>query len=114
MPNVERELLYERSDRRFERVFDALVIETEALLAAGATHDWLQSIGLDYRFASYFLTRRMNREIAIAQFQQASRQYIRRQLTWWRHHSSPLLVSSTADACRHVREFAERTEFDTV
>ncbi len=106
MSDIDRGVLYERSDERFERIFDDLVGEVERLVARGITHDWLQSIGLDYRFASYYLTRQMNREIAIAEFQQSSRHYIRRQLTWWRHHGRPQLCKSVDDALTLVRKFA--------
>lgn len=106
MPNVDRTHLYQRSDLRFEQIFDGLVAETEQLVQRGVTHEWLQAIGLDYRFASYHLTRQMNREIAIAQFQQASRHYIRRQLTWWRHHGHPKLFSGAEEALQLARAFA--------
>ncbi len=106
MTEIDRAKLYDRSDKRFEKIFDALVNETEMLLARGVSHTWLQTIGLDYRFASYYLTRTMNRELAISQFQQASRRYIRRQLTWWRHHNSPKLVRTTSEALELVKEFA--------
>ncbi len=114
MPDVDRTVLYQRSDDRFERIFDELIKEVSHLVEAGVTHKWLQSIGLDYRFASYYLTRQMNRELAITQFQQSSRQYIRRQLTWWRHHNSPRLVTGTADAVDRVTNFISGAEFDTV
>lgn len=106
MPDVSRDTLYDRSDQRFERIFDALVKETKALVEQGVTHEWLQSIGLDYRFASYYLTRRMNRELAITEFQQSSRNYIRRQLTWWRHHNHPETFSDLTAAARLVEQFA--------
>lgn len=107
MPDVDRDVLYQRSDQRFERIFDDLIKETESLVNHGVTHDWLEKIGLDYRFASYFLTRQMNREIAVNQFQRASRQYIRRQLTWWRHHNSPRPVFSVEDGERSAAAFVQ-------
>lgn len=106
MPDIDRAVLYERSDRRFERIFDDLVSEVEQLVAGGVTHDWLQALGLDYRFASFYLTRQMNREIAISQFQQSSRHYIRRQLTWWRHHGQPQQYNSANEALVLGRKFA--------
>jgi tRNA dimethylallyltransferase len=106
MSNVDRTVLYERSDARFARIFDALVAEVEGLVGEGVSHEWLQTLGLDYRFASYYLTRQMNREIAIAQFQLASRQYIRRQLTWWRHHGQPQRFSTESEGLDLARAFA--------
>lgn len=97
-PVIDREVLYKKSDERYEQVFDEVLSETEALLSDGVSHDWLEKIGLDYRFASLYLRQKMNRHIAISEFQKSSRHYIRRQLTWWRHHGEPQLVKNGSEA----------------
>ncbi len=102
---ADREVLYDRSDRRFDQIFDSVVNETQQLIDGGVSRTWLESIGLDYRFATYFLTRKMNREIAIEEFKKASRHYIRRQLTWWRHHLAPVRVDGYSDAANKVDSF---------
>lgn len=104
IPSVNREVLYQKSDERFLRVFDLVVEETKKIINRGVSSDWLESLGLDYRFASYFLRQRMNREIAIAQFQQASRHYIRRQITWWRHHGQPTYLQQE-EVMRNIDAF---------
>ncbi|HSX42446.1 MAG TPA: isopentenyl transferase family protein [Candidatus Saccharimonadales bacterium] len=103
--NVEREVLYENSDERFVRVFDAVVAETKHLLVSGVSADWVDAIGLDYRYALKSIAGELSREAAISQFQAASRAYIRRQLTWWRHHNSPFLIKSSTEAEQKVQEF---------
>ncbi len=105
MPSVDRAELYRRSDRRYERIFDALIAETKRLIEGGVDPEWLINIGLDYRYATLFITGQRNRELAIAEFQQASRAYIRRQLTWWRHHGNPALVKTAQEADALVAEF---------
>lgn len=104
-PDVERDILYQKSDQRCQQIFDALVSETKDLITAGVSAEWLEKIGLDYRFASYFITGKMARETAISEFQKASRAYIRRQLTWWRHHNDPILVASYNVAEQKVAKF---------
>lgn len=95
---VDRAELYRRSDQRFARIFDDLVAETKQLIDNGVSPEWLENLGLDYRFASYFLAIKMNREIAISEFQQSSRHYIRRQLTWWRHHGPTTPINNLPQA----------------
>ncbi len=103
--NVDREILNRRSDERFPMIYDRLMSEVKALLAAGVSPDWLKAIGLDYRYIIYVIRGVLSREAAISQFQQASRQYIRRQLTWWRHHGSPLLVKTKTQAAKKIESF---------
>ncbi|MCR4277709.1 MAG: hypothetical protein NUV80_00295 [Candidatus Berkelbacteria bacterium] len=107
MPDVERQVLNQRSDERCVRIFDALVAETETLLVSGISGDWLDKIGLDYRYAVYHIRGQLSREEAIEQFQAASRAYIRRQLTWWRHHGEPILVSSIKQAELRAEKFLD-------
>ncbi|MEX1051877.1 MAG: isopentenyl transferase family protein [Patescibacteria group bacterium] len=105
MPQVERSELYRRSDERYERIFDDLIAETKQLIDSGVDPDWLVNIGLDYRYATLFITGRRNRELAISEFQQASRAYIRRQLTWWRHHGVVAEVATEQEAKEVVGQF---------
>lgn len=103
-----RDELSRRSDERFIRVFDAVVAETKQLITDGVSTDWLENLGLDYRFASYFLRLTMNRELTIEEFQKASRAYIRRQLTWWRHHGPTVKVDNSAEASQAIKEFLSK------
>lgn len=107
MPNVSRDVLYERSDRRYERIFDALIAETKQLIERGVDPEWLIDLGLDYRFATLFITGQRNRELAIEEFQKESRHYIRRQLTWWRHHGVVEAVATEQEAIKSVKKFLE-------
>lgn len=105
MPDVERDVLNKRSDERYERIFDALVAETQRLLDSGVDGDWLDKIGLDYRYAFKRIRGVLSREEAIAQYQAASRAYIRRQITWWRHHGEPVPVKTYKEAEALVKKF---------
>ncbi|MEK9167374.1 MAG: isopentenyl transferase family protein [Patescibacteria group bacterium] len=104
MPEVDRQLLNKKSDQRCVRIFDALMAETEKLLASGVPGDWLDKIGLDYRYAFKRIRGQLSREKAIEQYQVASRAYIRRQITWWRHHGEPITVSDSDEATNLVTQ----------
>lgn len=103
--DIDRTVLNERSDQRYERIFDTLLMETQSLIEHGVSADWLDRIGLDYRYAFKRITGVLSRDEAISQYQRASRQYIRRQLTWWRHHGAPFLIKTKTQAEIKVREF---------
>jgi tRNA A37 N6-isopentenylltransferase MiaA len=105
MSDIQRVILNKRSDDRFPKIFDTLLAETKDLLNNGLSGEWLNKIGLDYRYAYRFISGELDREETIKQFQTASRAYIRRQITWWRHHGTPVSVKSTKQAEALVKKF---------
>jgi tRNA dimethylallyltransferase len=81
----DRTWLYERCDRRFEAMLQAgAVAEVEALLARGLDPDLpvMRAIGVP-EIAS-FLNDALLREAMITASQQATRNYAKRQFTWFR------------------------------
>lgn len=100
-----RSLLYEKSDARYERIFPSLYQEFLGLLDRGAGLEWLQKIGLDYRYAHLYHTHQATQDEAIRLFNFRSHAYIRRQLTWWRHHEPTRLVANLATAEKAAQEF---------
>ena len=90
--------LYRRIDARAMAMLDGgLIEETAALLAAGyAPHlKALQTIG--YREAVRLLAGQCTRDQALADLQQATRRYAKRQLTWFRADSEMIWVDSVAN-----------------
>jgi tRNA dimethylallyltransferase len=80
-----REDLYERIDRRASAMFqDGLVEETQRLLDKGvpATATSMQAIG--YKETAAYLRGECSREEAMELVCRKSRQYAKRQLTWFR------------------------------
>lgn len=102
---VSREKLYQKSDRRIENIIPELLAEVGCLIESGVARGWLTKLGLDYRFATLCLQGELTETEAVKKLQQASRQYIRRQITWWRHHSNPKSVTDTAEFVLKVKEF---------
>lgn len=105
MPKIDREILYKKSDDRIMNIFDELVTETKGLRKNEKLKEWLKNIGLDYRFASNFLDGEITKVQAIEQLQQASRAYIRRQQTWWRHHGEVHEFSNYSEVVDLVDDF---------
>lgn len=109
----ERSTLYERLNRRTAQMFErGLPAETQRLLERGTSADAkpLQSLG--YKQAVEMLLGRMKLEDAIRECQTRTRQYAKRQLTWFRHEPSVQWLNGFGDeeciqekAIARVREF---------
>ena len=95
--NPERNALYERINRRCQRMFEeGLVEETRALIAKYGDSVWpLASLG--YRQAAQFLRGELTREQAIEAAQQAHRNYAKRQMTWFRREPDVLWIAGFGD-----------------
>jgi len=95
----ERAELYRRIDARAEAMFaSGLVEETAALLAAGYPSQLkaLQTIG--YREVIRMLRGECSFTAALADLQQATRRYAKRQLTWFRADPEIIWVDSLSDS----------------
>jgi tRNA dimethylallyltransferase len=95
---TDRVELYRRIDARAAAMFaDGLLEETAALLAAGYAPQLkaLQSIG--YREAVRVLQGECSVPTALAEVQQATRRYAKRQLTWFRADTENIWVDSLLD-----------------
>lgn len=106
-PQVEREELYRRIDERAVAMFaGGLVEETSALLAAGYSGDLksLQTIG--YREALRLLAGACTGAEALAELQQATRRYAKRQMTWFRAEPGLIWVDS-GQSCANIMELIE-------
>jgi tRNA dimethylallyltransferase len=82
----ERDLLYKRIDRRIdERMQQGLIQEVQQLLARGVSQEWLDALGLEYRFVCRLLRGEFTSEAEMVQrLKYASHDFTRRQLSWFR------------------------------
>lgn len=102
----DRETLKERARVRLhERVEAGLPQEVASLLDAGVDPNWLKSCGLEYRHYTEFCLGECTEAEAFERTVAATNGYIKRQLTWWRHHGPVIWVKSTGEATEAVRHF---------
>ena len=97
----DRDELFRRIDRRAEQMLEAgLIVETSALLDRGYSPHLkaLQTIG--YRECIQYLQGALSLDEALSLVQRATRQYAKRQLTWFRKDASIIWVDSCQESAR--------------
>jgi tRNA dimethylallyltransferase len=109
-----REELYQRIDQRVEEWFSqGFRKEIERLLESGATIEWLNTIGLEYKILANYLTDEPGREGgSFEQMKQMMKykihQYARRQLTWWRRFSEVVWTKNKKEAFGVIDDFLRK------
>ncbi len=97
----DRDLLYDRINRRVEDMFEAgLLEETEKLLAEGYSAELKALKTIGYRECIQYLNGRISRQQAKDLIQRDSRRYAKRQLTWFGRRPEIIWLDSP-------REFAK-------
>jgi tRNA dimethylallyltransferase len=97
----DRDELFRRIDRRAELMLEGgLIEETRDLLARGYSPRLksLQTIG--YRECIQYLQGEISLDETLSQIQRATRQYAKRQLTWFRKDDSIIWVDSCQESAR--------------
>jgi tRNA dimethylallyltransferase len=103
----EREELYRLIDERARRMWEGeLRIEVRGLLDAGYAPDLPALKSLGYRQAVAYLAGRRTAAEALAEMQRATRNYARRQLTWFRREPTAEWV--TVHGWEWVEPLAEK------
>ena len=112
----ERSALYKRIDQRVLEMMDlGLLDEIKRLLSQGISEKSTAMQAIGYKEFLDALAGRCSIEEAIAQVQQSSRHYAKRQLTWFRRNSSiHWLVRQQGDTTKEILEKARQVlgEFD--
>jgi tRNA dimethylallyltransferase len=89
----ERELLKERITRRLlKRLDDGMIKEVEQLLKDGVDHKELFRLGLEYRYISLYLQKKMTYEEMVEQLRNKIWQYAKRQITWNKKYQKEAII----------------------
>ncbi|HPN65682.1 MAG TPA: tRNA (adenosine(37)-N6)-dimethylallyltransferase MiaA [Candidatus Goldiibacteriota bacterium] len=93
--NAPREVLYSRIDRRVDEMVKAgLFEEVESLLKKGVKADSVPMQAIGYKEAAGFFAGGEKKEEAIARIKQATRNYAKRQLTWFKRYKDAVWIDS--------------------
>lgn len=91
--NMDREKLYDRINKRVDIMFEkGLLEEVKALKAMGLTDDMQSMKGIGYKEVLYYLDGKISLEQCIEMIKQGSRNYAKRQLTWFRKDPRAIFI----------------------
>jgi tRNA dimethylallyltransferase len=105
-PSMLDELISARLRRRMD---DGLVAEVEGLLARGVDADFLESLGLEYRFTVRYLRGEYDSEEQLfGAADQGVRRFARRQMSWFRRDEDAIWLDTAGDYLDEARALVER------
>ena len=111
-----REVLAERIDERLvRRLEQGMIEEVQGLMDAGATEEFLLSLGLEYRLITEYLTGKWeSKEAMLDRLAISIKQFAKRQMTWFRRNPDILWLDMSggfyAQACEAVEQFLREEE----
>lgn len=78
--------------RLLERLDVGMVAEVEGLIAAGITHERLESFGLEYRYVSRYIRGLIDYDTMVTELETKIRQFAKRQYTWLKRDSTIIWI----------------------
>ena len=105
--NWDKDFLEKRIQTRTEKMFDAMCAETRQLLADGFAKNVpaLKSVG--YPQILDFLDGKLSREQAVSEIVLKTRQYAKRQRTWFNRYTNAQKINLTSNADFDVKKIAQ-------
>jgi tRNA dimethylallyltransferase len=98
--------LYKKIGKRLtERLKLGMIKEVQKLHRQGLSWKKLKSFGLEYKYISLFLEKKITKEQMVEQLSFAIKHYARRQMTWFRKNESVCWVNSLNDAKKLANDF---------
>lgn len=98
--------LYKKIDLRLHsRLKAGMVKEVKKLHASGLSWKKLESFGLEYKFISLFLQKKITRNAMLTQLSFAIKHYSKRQLTWWKRNKKIIWLKDVKKAEKLVTNF---------
>lgn len=106
--NQDRKKLYEKINKRVDLMMqNGLVDEVKSLIKNGVTEEnqCMQAIG--YKEIYSYILGKMNIEDALNQFKQRTRNYAKRQITWFKHMDRAEWVDIDSEKTKILKELLE-------
>ncbi len=102
----DRDTLKKRIDERLDRRFaQGMTDEVKGLLDSGVSREFLDGLGLEYRFITRYLTGEIpDFEDMKEQLSLAIKRFARRQMTWFRRHSDVIWLDMASDPAKQGEE----------
>ncbi|MFH0829036.1 MAG: tRNA (adenosine(37)-N6)-dimethylallyltransferase MiaA [Candidatus Kerfeldbacteria bacterium] len=103
--NMPRKTLYKRIDERVDERVPGILKETAELHRRGISWKRLDQFGLEYRWASRILNRKIPKREGIERLKGDIHAFSRRQMTWWRNDNNIHWIQNKRAAERLVSRF---------
>ena len=105
----DRDILYKRIEERLDmRIADGMIEEIKGLLDAGATPEFMESLGLEYRYTTRYILGKYNsfEEYREELFKEI-RHFAKRQMTWFRKEKNIVWVNEKGDYLSESQKLIE-------
>ena len=104
-----RPILCDRIDERLERrMNEGMVEEVQKLMDEGATPEFLDKLGLEYRYLYRYLAGIMTKEEALEELARKIKAFAKRQMIWFRRDKEIQWLDMTSDPFAQAREKIDR------
>ncbi len=103
---IEQEKLNQKIEKRLrKRVEEGMIKEIERLNKDGISWRKLESFGLEYKWISFYLQKKISYEEAINGIFNDNKKFSKRQMTWWKHDNRIKWVTSYCEAEDAIKSF---------
>lgn len=104
--DYEREVLYERIEKRVDKMFaDGLIDEVNGLLDSGVTADMQSMQAIGYKEVVSGLNEKLSEEQIKETVKRNTRRYAKRQITWFKKTDNLVFLSPYIDAVSFIKEY---------
>ncbi len=104
--SLSRDVLKERILRRLKKRFAiGMVSEVKKLHTKGVSWKRMESFGLEYRYISRFLTKKIGREDMEHQLYAEIKKYAKRQMTWFKKNKRIHWINNKKEAVSLIKSF---------
>jgi tRNA dimethylallyltransferase len=104
-----RPILCDRIDERLDRrMAEGMVEEVQSLMDNGATPEFLDKLGLEYRYLYRYLAGIMSLDEALEELARKIKAFAKRQMIWFRKDKSIIWLDMANDPMAQASEAIER------
>ncbi len=106
---VERETLNEKIKKRLnERFEEGMITEVQNLHKNGVSYEWMERIGLEYRWIARFLRNQIGEKEMREKLYFDIIHYAKRQMTWLKRNKNIVWLEDYADTEKEVAKFLQK------
>lgn len=105
----DRDILYKRIEERLDlRIKDGMIEEIKNLLDNGATPEFMEGLGLEYRYTTRYILGKYNSfEEYRSELLKEIRHFAKRQMTWFRKEKNIIWLNEKGDYLNEAKKLIE-------